>query len=362
MLEKILGIDNLENFEIKQIERAKYFKKFIEEKSEYLQEIREHYRFHAFSVDFGDQAIELEYTSGRYMKCADSDGKVYFQRVIPEEIPSEDLVEIVDQLFKTETLSSFLEILEFPDWRELSFLVSSKDSKSQAPRNIREFLRECLEWSVLLNYARSNKRLILLKDGLLRNKIFKRVANNPDCAYIKLQNAIETICKSNENLIIGIAKSSKLLRQVNKFLGETSIFKSQKSFVIPIENDHEIMKISYTFDLYREGEIVFGDYLYLTRFKPNLSADIFTVEIPDFAEKNWEGVPNARRKLFSNRSYAYITALIGGLPQRTLPGRFNGAPEPLAKAHEYAHTKEVEAVGIQRKIRQNMLNKDYKND
>jgi len=356
MIDHIEGIEQLQQLEIEQKEKAQEFINFIENTRQFLQEIREFYRFHAFSVDFGDQPIELEYTTGRYMKCADSDGKIYFERTIPEDISCRDLVNIIDNLFGQEPLSSFLEIIEFDDWRDLSYLASFDKRKleDRPPRNLREFLRECLEWSVLLDYARKNRRLILLKDGLLRNKIFKRIADNPHCAYRKLQQKVENICNENENLIVGIAKSSKLLRQVNLFLQKTPTFKSQRPFVLKIENDHEIMQLSYTYDLYREGEVVFGNHLYLTRFKSSLSADIFTIEIPAFAETNWEGIPVGRRNEFMNQSYAYIVGLIAGLPQRTLPSRFNGAPEPLAKAHEYAHTKQIVAKGIERTIRQNI--------
>ncbi|QSV56117.1 MAG: hypothetical protein HEP80_22020 [Dolichospermum sp. UKL201] len=363
MINNIEGIQQLQTLEIQQKKKSEKFINFLEERKEYLKDIREFYRFHAFSVDFGDQPIELEYTTGRYMKCADSDGKIYFERTIPEDISCKDLVDIIDKLFAEEPLSSLLEILEFSDWRDLSYLASfdKRRLEDRPPRNLREFLRECLEWSVLLDYARKNRRLILLKDGLLRNKIFKRIADDPTCAYRKLQEQVEKICHNNENLIIGIAKSSKLLRQVNKFLEKTYTFKSQKPFVIQIENDHEIMQISYTYDLYREGEVVFGDHLHITRFKASVSADIFTIEIPSFAETNWDGIPAGRKNEFIDKSYTYIVGLIAGLPQRTLPSRFNGAPEPLAKAHEYAHTKKIVAKGIERKIRQNIKLEDLDN-
>ncbi|MFN5953590.1 MAG: hypothetical protein ACK6A9_22240 [Dolichospermum sp.] len=363
MISSIEGIEQLQQLEVQQKQKAEEFIKFIEERKEYLKEIRENYRFHAFSVDFGDQPIELEYTTGRYMKCADSDGKIYFERTIPEDIACKDLVDIIDKLFTQEPLSSLLEIIEFDDWRDLSYLASFDKRKleDRPPRNLREFLRECLEWSVLLDYARNYRRSILLKDGLLRNKIFKRIADDPNCAYRKLQQKVAEICNENENLIIGIAKSSKLLRQVNKYLEKTPTFKSQKPFVLKIENDHPIMQLSYTYDLYREGEVVFGDNLHLTRFKASLSADIFTIEIPSFAEINWDGIPAGRKQEFIDQSYTYIVGLIAGLPQRTLPSRFNGAPEPLAKAHEYAHTKQIVAKGIQRTIRQNIKMEDSSN-
>ena len=91
------------------------------------------------------------------------------------------LVDIIDDLFHKEPLSELLKILEFTDWRELSYLVDTQ--KERPPRNLREFLRECLEWSVLLDYADKNRKVILIKDGLLRNKIFKRIDGDPDYAY-----------------------------------------------------------------------------------------------------------------------------------------------------------------------------------
>lgn len=356
MLANIEGLDRLEEIEKWQRERAREFIKFIEERREFLTELRDFYRFHAFSADFGDQEIELDYTSGRYMKCADSDGRVHFERTIPEDIPSEYLIEIIDDLFSRQPLSSLLQILEFSDWRNLSYLVEagSKKHQERPPRNLREFLRECLEWAVLLTYAQNNRRVILLKDGLLRNKIFKRVANDPDCAYNRLQTKVESICRENESLIVGIAKSSKLLTQTLRYLEQTPTFMSQKGFILRVENDHALMQQSYTYDLYREGEVVFGNNLHLTRLKPGLMADIFTLEIPDFAEQNWDGVPIGRTGQFRDRSHAYVISLIAGLPKRTLPSRFNGAPEPLAKAHEFAHTRKVTAKGIEIKIRRQL--------
>ena len=360
MLKNISGIEKLEDIEIKQKRKAEEFIQFIEERGEYLDEIRDYYRFHAFSVDFGDQEIQLEYTNGRYMKCADSEGRIYLEETIPEEIPSEDLVDIIDDLFHKEPLSALLKILEFPDWRELSYLVDKE--KERPPRNLREFLRECLEWSVLLDYASKNRRVILIKDGLLRNKIFKRIHGDPDCAYRRLQGKVQEICLNNENLIVGIAKSSKLRQLAYKYLEKTQTFLSEKPFVIRVGNQEEMMEISYTYDLYREGEVVFGNNLYLGRFKKSINAQIFTLEIPDFAEKNWDGVPQDRKRKFSENSYAYIIGLIAGLPKRTLPKRFNGAPEPLAQAHEYAHTKEITAKVIERTIRQNISTKEKENN
>lgn len=356
MLNQIEGIDEIQALELRQQERAKEFAKFIDERAEILREVRDNYRFLSFSVDFGDQLVELEYTDARFMRCADSDGQVYFERTIPEEIPSSELVRIVDSLFQREPLTYLCEILEL-DWTELSYLVSPSEGsnvKDRPPRNLREFLGECLEWAVLLDYARNNPKTILLKDGLLRNKIFKREASNPDCAYFRLKNRMEEICRDNNCLIIGIAKSSQLRRQVNLFVKSTQMFKRPKPFVIRVENEHELMRQSYKYQLYREGEVVFGNHLYLMRFKPTIKADIFTIEIPEFAETDWDGVPRSRKSDYAGRSYAYIASLIAGLPLRTLPNRFNGAPEPLARAHEHARTKLMEARGIERLIKQNI--------
>ncbi len=48
MLKNISGIEKLEDIEIKQKRKAEEFIQFIEERGEYLDEIRDYYRFHAF--------------------------------------------------------------------------------------------------------------------------------------------------------------------------------------------------------------------------------------------------------------------------------------------------------------------------
>jgi hypothetical protein len=361
MLGNIQGIEKFQEIEAKQKKKAKAIKEFIEQRKEYLSELRDYYRFHAFSVDTGDFPIELDYTIGRYFRCADSDGKVYVDRAVPEEVPSEDVIDFVDGLFKEEPLKDLLDILEIKNWSDLSYLVTLEEGKKDStkpPRNLREFLRECLEWAVLLGYARKNTKVILLRDGLLRNKIFKREVRDPNSAYYRLQSKVTEICQKNENLIVGVAKSSSLLRHLDIYLQDTSVYKSGKPFVLRIENDHELMTLSYTYDLYREGEVVFGKNLHLARFKENIRADIFTLEIPEFAETNWDGVPEGRRRQYKDKSYEYVVSLIAGLPKRTLPDRFNGAPEPLARAHEHARTKKVTAKGIEIKIKKEIKSKE----
>ncbi len=104
---------------------------------------------------------------------------------------------------------------------------------------------------------------------------------------------------NNQNLIVGIAKSSKLREIAYKYLKKTRTFLSEKPFVIQVGNQEEMMEISYTYDLYREGEVVFCNNLYLARFKNSINAQFFTLEIPNFAEKNWDGVPKDRKRKFS---------------------------------------------------------------
>lgn len=62
---------------------------------------------------------------------------------------------------------------------------------------------------------------ILFRDGLIRNKIFKREVRNHNSAYYKLQSKVTEIYQKNENMIVGVAKSSSLLRHLDIYLQDT---------------------------------------------------------------------------------------------------------------------------------------------
>ncbi len=315
------------------------------------------YHYIGLSVDAGDIEIKGVYTTSRLIKCADSRGNVYFEQEIPEEIPVNYLAKILDSLFERKPLLELLEILEISDWKNLSYLIHGDNIPAL---KIIQVVRDFLEWSIILKLLRDKTDTIIIKDGLLRNKTFKKEVDTEtkrlkeDCAYAKLKKKIEELCKKNNNLLVGIAKTSKLKHLIeSRFLSKLNLM--SKTFVMKFSNNDEFMEQSYKYILYREGEITFGNHLFLVKFMESPKAQIATVEIPSFAEENWEGIPKSERYAYQNKAYEYIIGLVANMGLRKLPSRFTGLPKPLVKAHENAKVREIRGDILSQQLRREVL-------
>ena|GEM_PF-6744186 len=314
----IKGIDEIATIE-REIRKnmEELFEKEVRQNITYLSESEIHYRHKAVAVDASNVKIELEYTEAYYIKCADDSGNVYLDIVVPTDLPEGRWANHREELKNNEPVIKFLfDFLGITTWEDLTFIGNTSD-EDQSP--FVRILRDITEWAVLIKILTEERQCIVLKDGLLRNKVIKYVKSEPSSAYTVLKEKIKEICEQQNNVLIGIAKSGKLISIIRDIIRPYFEQYFSKPFVIKIPNNSEIMKLSYNYVRYREGEITFGNNLYIVNFlkKPNLD-NLCMIEIPEWQEE---------------KAIEFIKILYT-LGIRKLPLHTTGLPIPVAHAHE----------------------------
>lgn len=282
----------------------------------HLAESELHYKFRAIAVDASNIKVELEYTDSYHIKCADNNGKIYLNAVIPSDMPEDIWEKYKEEFRQIQPIKQLFEFLEVSKWEDLSYLGNvSGDSDG----SFIHVLRDVVEWAALIQVLIEETNCIILKDGLLRNKTFKYEKRNSNNVYFKLKNKLKQICQERENIVVGIAKSGKLLSIVKDIINPYFDTEFSKPFTIIIPNNSEIMKLSYNYVLYREGEIVFGNNLYVTSFLKRPQIDrLCMIEIPEWEE---------------HRAIEILQVLYT-IGIRRLPIHVSGLPIPVVHAHE----------------------------
>jgi len=128
------------------------------------------------ATDAGENRLSFEPLNIEIIRVVDSNGTDLVQSVIPLSAEDSIFESYVDNI---PVLKKLLQMLGGISFNELSFLVgnSSKDSEkhSDLRGQVRAF-RDIVEWAVVLDLASRDwpTDVLLLRDGLLRTKIFKR--------------------------------------------------------------------------------------------------------------------------------------------------------------------------------------------
>lgn len=328
------GIDYVAETEKYVKERfEKLYNEEIKNNKKNLKESDVHYRFKAIAVDASNIKVELDYTNCYYIRCTDDRGILFINEVFPTDMPVDMWEKFKDDLKQKEPVKSLFDFLQIADWEDLTYIGNNI---SETVNPFVHILRDVIEWAAIIRTVLDEKDCIIFKDGLLRNKTFKYVKNDPNCAYVKLKEKLKHVCKERNNIVVGIAKSGKLLDMIRDLIRPYMNTDFTKPFTIVIPNNAKIMEMSYNYKLYREGEIVFGNNLYVTSFmlKPDIEK-LCVVEIPEWEEE---------RALD-------ILETIYTIGIRRLPLHVSGLPLPVVHAHEKSKVIKVHSSLLANEIK-----------
>jgi NurA domain len=292
------------------------------------------YKAIAISVDASNVPIETDVVDGVIIRCSDSDGKEYFQGIVTTDAPKEAITRFIDNLFQTTPiLSNLLITMEADSWQEVCDFGS-------ANTDLDRFVREMLEWGSLVDLAKQSSRTILLKDGFLRGKAIKPKSKISRSNSVQsrvnyldnLRNFFEQNCRSKDNFLIGIAKESSVLEKYQVLLRYIKGFSDNRAFYLEIPED--ILKETYGW------RFLSSDYewgrLYFVRTQAHSQGRVMTLEVPKFLENDLDKV----------------LRILASLPVRTLPDRFRGLADPIARAHENTNLLMNFGKAIQKEIMQ----------
>lgn len=264
------------------------------------------YKAIAISVDASNVPIETDVVDAVAIRCADSNGEVYFQDIVPTDGPVGAIQDFLDDLFnQVPVLDNLLTKMQATSWQKLAdFQVA------QGRSDLDRFVMELLEWGSLVALAENSSQTILLKDGMLRGKAIK-----PQGGLLEnLRVYFENNCRANGNFLIGIAKESSVLEKNKVLLRYVDGFGDNVSFYLKIP--HDILEETYGWR-YLASDIIWGD-LYFVRVQPHASGRVMTIEVPTFLEDRLDDV----------------LRILADFKVRSLPDRFRGLPDPVACAHE----------------------------
>jgi len=282
------------------------------------------YKAIAISVDASNVPVETDVVDAVALRCADSNGKEYFQGLVTTDGPVSAIEQFLSDLFvQVPVLKNLLEKMQASSWQNLAdFHVA------QGRSDLDRFVMELLEWGSLVMLAESSYQTILLKDGLLRGKAIK-----PQGGFLQnLREFFEQNCKERGNYLIGVAKESSVLEKNRVLLRFVKGFGDNRSFYLKIPDD--ILKGTYGWR-YLAADIIWGD-LYFVRVQAHASGRVMTIEVPGFLEDRLDDV----------------LRILADFKLRSLPDRFRGLPDPIACAHENTNLLMSFGRSIQREVMQ----------
>jgi len=292
------------------------------------------------ATDAGENRLSFEPLNIEIIRVVDSNGTDLVQSVIPLSAEDSIFESYVDNI---PVLKKLLQMLGGISFNELSFLVgnSSKDSEkhSDLRGQVRAF-RDIVEWAVVLDLASRDwpTDVLLLRDGLLRTKIFKRKT------FPLLDEAFRNIFSSQSKsgkhkvYMLGVAKRSAVISKLSLALLLEGTF--DKDYSCYLEVPKELEAQCYNFDrtwldtaedekdkankLYQS----FGR-LHLVKLSAMRNSPVLPVDIPVW-------LPVKERQIVLE--YLSHDAL------STFPTI--GYPHSLQKAHEYAVMNGLEMTAL----------------
>ncbi len=273
---------------------------------------RQHYAIAPVATDGGENRLSFEPVNIEIIRVVDSEGTKHIEAIVP--LTSD--VDIYKEFFEEiPILRSFLSRLDI-EYRDLSYLLpsegetSSPREKAISSREYLRHLREIMEWAVLLDIAWSDRKPLVLRDGLLRTRSLK------PATVRKMAKSFENAYRDKDSLLLGVAKRSKVLSYVALSLALEGTFRKPVACYCKVPE--EIEKDSYNWArTWQKGDQVFGK-LHLVKLIDDPRGIILPIDIPEWL------IPRRREVL----EYLSETA------RRSWP--VVGYPHPLVQAHEHA--------------------------
>jgi hypothetical protein len=295
------------------------------------------------ATDGGENRLSFEPLNIEIIRVVDSNGTDLFQTVIPL---SEDSKVFESYVSHVPTLQKLLQLLGDLPFDELSFLIGSGTTSgeviaatSDLRGQVRAF-RDVVEWAVLLDLASRDwpTDVLLLRDGLLRSKIFKRKT------FPLLDNAFKRTFDEQSHpqrhrvYLLGVAKRSAVISKLSLALMLEGTF--DKDYPCYVEVPRDLEAQCYNFDrtwldtaeeednsttkLYQS----FGR-LHLVKLSSMRTAPVLPVDIPIW-------LPAKDRQI--------VLEYLAHDAASTFPTI--GYPHSLQKAHEYAVMNGLEMTVI----------------
>jgi len=280
------------------------------------------YKAIAISVDASNVPVETDVVDAVALRCADSSGTVYYQGIVATDGPLPAIRNFMDTLCaQVPVLRNLLETMKASSWLDLAdFQVARGRS------DLDRFVMELLEWGTLVTLATTSSQTILLKDGLLRGKAIK-----PQGPFLdNLRQFFADNCAERHNFLIGIAKQSSVLEKNQVLLQYVDGYQANRSFYLQIPQD--ILESTYGWR-FLDDDYKWGD-LYFVRVQAHASGRVMTVEVPTFLSERLDDV----------------LRILADFKLRSLPDRFRGLPDPVARAHENTNLLMNFGKSIQKEI------------
>ena len=247
------------------------------------------------ATDGGENRLSFEPLNLEIIRVVDSNGTDLVQEVVPLSAGESVFERYVDRIA---ALNRLLEVMGGVAFDELSFLVGHKTSRGeqyeQRETNIRGQLRafrDIVEWAVVMDLASRDwpTDVLLLRDGLLRSKIFKL------STFPLLDKAFQSVFESqgmsrkHRVYLLGVAKTSAVLSKLSLAMMLEKTF--NKDFPCYAEVPKDLEAKCYNFDRTwletaedrAEGSAEryqsFGR-MHLVKLSPMRTAPILPVDIP----------------------------------------------------------------------------------
>lgn len=283
------------------------------------------------ATDGGENRLTFEPLNLEIIRVVDSEGHNLIQEIIA--ISEDDSVfrELSDRL---DVMNQLFRVLDV-DFNALSYLLGSKKLKaarrvSDNRGRVRAF-RDIIEWAVLLDLASKEwpVDVLLLRDGLLRTKIFRRET------FPKLDRAFCNIFEEQlhtgkrQVFLLGVAKTSAVLSKLSLAMILERTF--DRDYPCYTEVPQALEAECYNFDrtwleTASDKDVIDGRQLYqsfgrlhLLKLGASPDSPILPVDVPVW--------------LPSNRKQEVLEYLVNDA-QDTFPGL--GYPNALQRAHDHA--------------------------
>ena len=299
------------------------------------------------ATDGGENRLSFEPLNFEIIRVVDSNGASLVETVIPLSLEEHVFSEYAQQLPQIQTLLAALseagqKQLSFDN---LSFLINAlkppKLDDENKPSDIRgrvRAFRDIVEWAVTFDLASKEwpVDVLLLRDGLLRSKIFKlSVFPYLDRAFKGLYEASARTGRK-QTYLLGVAKTSAVLSKLGLSLLLEDVF--NKDYPCYAEVPKALEAKCYNFDktwletyVDREDKSdlryqSFGN-LYLAKLSPSRTAPVLPVDIP------WWLPPDKRQSVLEYLAYD---------SRATFP--HPGYPHSLQRAHDFANMTGLEVT------------------
>ncbi len=293
------------------------------------------------ATDGGENRITFEPLNFEMIRVVDSNGQNRIETVIPLSLENSTFSKYAESILEVQKLisavsSSAGRALDFDD---LSYLVTTPQKERQ---NLEEKLlpdikgrvrafRDILEWAVLYEMACKDwpVDVLLLRDGLLRSKIFKLDIFPYIDAIFKDIYLSRKSKSDNHTYILGVAKSSAVLSKLALAILLEGVF--NKSYPCYVEVPEELEARCYNFDRTwldtysdldsknRQRYQSFGK-LHLVKLSEHRTCPVFPVDVP-----SW--LPKEKRSV--------VLEYLAYDARATFP--YPGYPQALQRAHDFAN-------------------------